>query len=63
MMKPRTSFLTRCLALALALVLTISNVTPGLAVKASAAEPTTAGAVIAANYDLTDAEKALLESG
>lgn len=63
-MKPRTSFLTRCLAMALALVLTISNVTPGLAVKASAAENTkTAGAVIAANYDLTDAEKALLASG
>lgn len=64
MMKPRTSFLTRCLAMALALVLTISNVTPGLAVKASAAEnTTTAGAVIAGNYDLTDAEKALLASG
>lgn len=61
-MTRRTSFLKRCLAMAVALVLMISNAAPGLAVRASAA---TVGLsdLIVSNYDLTDAEKALLNSG
>ncbi len=62
-MKTKTSVLSRCLAMLLALVLSFANV-PGLVLTAFAAEKTVyAGSVMAENYDLTDAEKALLNSG
>ena len=62
-MKVKTSILSRALAMLLALVLSFANV-PGLVMTAFAAEKTvSAGEVIAKNYDLTDAEKALLKSG
>ena len=66
-MKLRTSFLTRFLALALALVMLASSANLGLVARVFAAEngkPITDGALVAQNYDaLSDAEKALLESG
>lgn len=67
-MKVRTSFLKRCLALALALVLLVSGTNMGVALQAfaadNAAETTVQiGKIVADSYDLTDAEKALLSSG
>ena len=65
-MKQSTSFLTRCLALVLALVLVVSSANLGLALKALAAddgEVISVGTVVANNYDLTEAEAALLKSG
>lgn len=66
-MKLRTSFLTRCLALAMALVLIVSGSNLGVALQVFAAESNetsvTVGEVVAKNYELTDAEKALLSSG
>ncbi|MBQ7873774.1 MAG: hypothetical protein IJ306_01235 [Oscillospiraceae bacterium] len=63
-MKTRTAFLKRYLALALAVILALSNVTPGMVIKAHAAEDSVnAGEVIANNYELTEAEKNLLKSG
>ncbi len=62
-MKTKTPILSRCLAMLLALVLSFANV-PGLVATAFAAEhAVSAGSVVAHNYDLTEAEKALLESG
>lgn len=64
-MKARTSFLKRCLAFALALVLLASSANMGIVTRANAAKPdsTTAGKLVASNYDLTEAEKNLLNSG
>lgn len=67
MMKHNTTFLKRCLALALALVLVVSGSNLGWALRAFAVEgddvSVNVGTVVAGNYDLTDAEKALLSSG
>lgn len=65
-MKQSKSFLTRCLALALALVLLASSANLGVALKVFAAESdktVTVAELVADNYELTDAEKALLKSG
>lgn len=66
-MKLRTSFLTRCVAFALALVLVASAVNVGAVAQVFAADgnetSVTAGVLVANNYELTDAEKALLNSG
>ena len=65
MMKTKTSILSRCMAMLLALVLSFANV-PGLVLTAFAAEydaSISAGKVMAENYDVTAAEKALLSSG
>ena len=64
-MKTRTSFLTRCLSLVMALVLLVSCSNLGFVLQASAAtgSTVTAGELVANNYALTDAEKALLSSG
>ena len=68
-MTKRTTFLTRFLALALALVLCASNVMPGLALRASAAAPAvTESNMVASGYSflgspLSAAEEALLYSG
>ena len=62
-MKTKTPILSRCLAMLLALVLSFANV-PGLVVTAFAADKVvSAGSVIADNYELTEAEEALLNSG
>lgn len=67
MMKARTSFLKRCLALALALVLLVSGTNMGVVLQAFAAENEDVtvhyGVIVANNYDLTAAEKDLLKSG
>lgn len=66
-MNQRTSFLTRFLALALALVLIASNASPAMALRVFAADSdkitVTAGQLVADNYELTEAEKNLLTSG
>lgn len=66
-MKQSKSFLTRCLALALALVLLASSANLGAALQVFAAEgdktSVTIAELVADNYELTDAEKALLKSG
>ena len=63
MMKTRTPILSRCLAMFLAVMLAFANV-PGFMVTAFAAEnAVSAGSVVADNYELSEAEKALLESG
>ena len=66
-MKQGTSLLTRCLALAMALVLLVSNANLGLALRAFAGETdmfdVSEGAIVAANYNLTPAEKELISSG
>ena len=66
-MKQGTSLLTRCLALAMALVLLVSNANLGLALRAFAGETDTLevseSAIVAANYNLTSAEKELISSG
>lgn len=64
-MKNCNSFLTRCLAMALALVLIVSSANLGVVFKAKAAGDTTvsAGEIVANNYELTEEEKALLNSG
>ena len=66
-MKRSTSNLTRCLALVMALVLLVSNVNLGVALKAFAVEDgkttVNAGEIVAANYELTEAEENLLKSG
>lgn len=62
-MKVKTSILSRALAMLLALVLSFANV-PGLVLTAFAAGAhISAGAVMAENYNFTDAEKDLLKSG
>lgn len=65
-MRSRTSFLMRCLALVLALVLVVSGSNLGIALRAYAAggETVSVGQLVAENYDeLTGAEKELLKSG
>ena len=65
-MKVRTSLLTRCVALVLALMMVVSGANLGIVFQAYAAENNTklVGTLMAENYDsLTDAEKALLKSG
>ena len=66
-MNQRTSFLTRFLALALALVLIVSNASPAMALRVFAADSDeitiTTGKLVADNYELTVAEKNLLTSG
>lgn len=64
-MKQGKSFLTRLLALALALAMVLSNANLGLALTAFAEgeNKVTAGELVADNYELTDAEKAILKSG
>lgn len=63
-MKPRTSFLKRGLSLVLALLMVLSNANLGVVLQANAAENSvTAGELMANTYALTDAEKALLQSG
>ncbi len=64
-MKAKTSFLKQCLAMALALVLLASCANLGaLQVFAAGGETTVRiGKIVADNYDLSDAEKALLSSG
>lgn len=66
-MKRSTSNLTRCLALVMALVLLVSNVNLGVALQAFAVEDgkttVNAGEIVAANYELTEAEENLLKSG
>lgn len=66
-MKLRTSFLTRFLALAMALVMLASSANLGLVARVFAAETgktITDGELVANNYaELSEAEKALLKSG
>lgn len=63
-MTKRTSFLTRCLSMLLVLAMLLSNVNMGFAMRASAAEfSVTAGKLVANNYELADAQEALLNSG
>ena len=64
-MKHGTSFMKRCLAAALALVMIISCANLGLVQQALAADKTSASIaqIIADNYDLSEAEKELLKSG
>ena len=65
-MKVRTSFLTRCLAFALAVMLLLSGTNMGVALQVLAASDAVSdsfGEIVAKNYDLSGAEKALLESG
>ena len=66
-MKLRTSFLKRCFALVMALALLVSAGNLGVVLQVSADEAVkttfTTGDLLAENYALTDAEKALLESG
>lgn len=63
-MKVRTSFLTRCVAMVLALLMAVSGVNLGAVLQVYAAENSiTVGELMAKNYDLSDAEKALLSSG
>ena len=66
-MKLRTSFLTRFLALAMALVMLASSANLGLVARVFAAETgktITDGELVANNYaSLSEAEKALLKSG
>jgi len=65
-MKVSTSFLKRCAALVLALVLLVSSSNLGVVLTVRAgtvAETVTAGELVANNYELSDAEEALLSSG
>lgn len=65
-MKQRTSLINRCIALALALMLLVSQANLGIVQHARAAEfdaNTTIAQIIADNYDLSEAEKNLLKSG
>ena len=66
-MKTRTSFLKRCLACLLALLMINSVASNGIASLVSAVDEdkisTDAGKLVADNYELTDAEKAFLSSG
>ena len=64
-MKHRTSFLTRCLAMALALMLVISGANLGAVLQVYAeVDPTiNVGVLVADNYDLSAAEEDLLRSG
>lgn len=64
-MKHGTSFMKRCLAAALALVMIISCANLGLVQQALAADKTSVSIaqIIADNYDLSEAEKELLKSG
>ena len=64
-MQQGTSFLKRFIALALTLVLLLSNANLGVALQAFAATPAekTVGQLMAENYDLTEAERHLLEDG
>ena len=61
----QSKFLTRCLALALALLLVVSSANLGLVRQVFAAEEVVVNLseLIAGNYELTDAEKALITSG
>ena len=64
-MKKGKSILTRCLALALALVLIVSGANLGAALKVSANNETvvTVGELVAKNYELAEWEVALLNTG
>jgi len=66
-MKLNTSFLKRCIALAVALVLLVSSSNLGSVLRAFAVEDEsvtiTDGQLVAKSYELTAAEKALLSSG
>ena len=65
-MKHETSFLKRCFALFLALLMAVSGSNLGVALRVSAAESgveVNVGKLVADNYELTEAEKALLSSG
>lgn len=62
-MTKRHSFLTRSLALLLALVMVLSNANLGLRAFAAEGETITAVELLKKNYDLSDAMLALLESG
>lgn len=64
-MTKRTSFLTRCLALVMALLLLATNANLGVTLRAFAAEgiEVTDGELVASNYALSEAEKDLLVSG
>lgn len=65
-MKARTSFLKRCIALVLAVMLMVSGTNMGIVLQALAAgnEITVQiGQIVADNYDLTAQEKDLLKSG
>ena len=64
-MKHGTSFMKRCLAAAVALVMIISCANLGLVQQALAADKTSVSIaqIIADNYDLSEAEKELLKSG
>lgn len=61
----QSKFLTRCLALALALLLVVSSANLGLVRQVFAADDVAVNLseLIAENYQLTDAEKALITSG
>lgn len=65
MMNQGTSFLKRFFALVMALALLVSGSNLGAVLQVSAAEAKTitAGEIVANNYDLTEAEKNLLSSG
>ena len=62
-MKTRTSFLKRCVACMLALLMVMSVLNNGIVLQAGAVEGSAstidAGALVANNYQLTDAEKAI----
>ena len=66
-MKLRTSFLNRCIAFVLAMMMVVSFGNAGGVFQVLAAgggeNSITAGALVANNYELTDAEDALLSSG
>lgn len=66
-MKLNTSFLKRCIALAVALVLLVSSSNLGTVLRAFAAEDESItvsdGKLVALNYELTKAEENLLRSG
>ena len=66
-MKVKTTFLTRCLSWVLVLMLLVSSANLGTILHAHADEseyPSKSfGELVAENYELTDAEKALLKSG
>ena len=65
-MRIRTSLGTRFIALVLALMMLVSSTNPGALVRVFAAGgelSETAGALVADNYSLTEAEAALLKSG
>ena len=64
-MRSKTSFITRSLAMVLALVLLLTSSNLGVALRAFAVESgeVSVAGLVADNYNLTEAEKALLKSG